>query len=213
MVWSVLVFDLKTESEWGEPGPPTAVPDIPDKLGPCMCTPRRHRCKFFRADPILRTSDTCFSLTEFRPVPWPDPNDRPTSFQFGAIAWQQGSCVGFQLLSLYGVLSHVGPMLRAGSAGSRGVACTRQGESWWVWLHSRLRSANQQAMERRASRLVGLGPPQHGNGAVAATAANLGRRTGPAGPAGCAASPTGVTLPSWMSAQGVLPSTRVCTPQ
>ncbi len=24
---SVLVFDLKTESEWGEPGPPTADPD------------------------------------------------------------------------------------------------------------------------------------------------------------------------------------------
>ena len=73
MVWFVLVFDLKTESEWGEPGPPTAVPDLPDQLGPCMCTPRRHRCKFFRDDPILRTSDTCFSLTEFRPVPWPDP--------------------------------------------------------------------------------------------------------------------------------------------
>lgn len=72
-LWSVLVFDLKTESEWGEPGPPTAVPDMPDKLGPCMCTPRRHRCKFFRDDPILRTSDTCFSLTEIRPVPWRDP--------------------------------------------------------------------------------------------------------------------------------------------
>jgi hypothetical protein len=28
---------------------------------------------FFRADPILRTSDTRFSLTEIRPVPWPDP--------------------------------------------------------------------------------------------------------------------------------------------
>ena len=69
----VLVFDLKTESERGEPGPPTAVPDLPDQLGPCMCTPRRHRYKFFRADPILRTSDTCFSVTEIRPVPWPDP--------------------------------------------------------------------------------------------------------------------------------------------
>jgi len=70
---SVLVFDLKTESEWGEPGPPTADQDHQDQLGPCMCTPRRHRCKFFRDDPILRTSDTCFSLTEIRPVPWPDP--------------------------------------------------------------------------------------------------------------------------------------------
>ncbi len=72
MVWSVLVlvFDLKTESEWGEPGPPTADQDHKDQLGPCMCTPRRHRCKFFRDDPILRTSDTCFSLTEIRPVPW-----------------------------------------------------------------------------------------------------------------------------------------------
>ena len=73
MVWSVLVFDLKTESEWGEPGPPTADQDHQDQLGPCMCTPRRHRCKFFRDDPILRTSDTCFSLTEIRPVPWRDP--------------------------------------------------------------------------------------------------------------------------------------------
>ena len=69
----LLVFDLKTESEWGEPGPPTADQDHQDQLGPCMCTPRRHRCKFFRADPILRTSDTCFSVTEFRPVPWPEP--------------------------------------------------------------------------------------------------------------------------------------------
>jgi hypothetical protein len=42
--WDELVFDLvKPESEWGEPGPPTAVPDLPDQLGPCMCTPRRHR--------------------------------------------------------------------------------------------------------------------------------------------------------------------------
>ena len=38
----VLVFDLKTESEWGEPGPPTADPDHPGQLGPCMCTPRRY---------------------------------------------------------------------------------------------------------------------------------------------------------------------------
>jgi len=72
---SVLVFDLKTESEWGEPGPPTSVPDLPDQLGPCMCAPRRHRYKFFRADPILRTSDTGLSVTEFPPVPWPDPQD------------------------------------------------------------------------------------------------------------------------------------------
>ena len=36
----VLVFDLNPESEWGEPGPPTA---DPGQLGPCMCTPRRHR--------------------------------------------------------------------------------------------------------------------------------------------------------------------------
>ena len=71
----VLVFDLKTESEWGEPGPPTAEQDHQDQLGPCMCAPRRHRYKFFRADPILRTSDTCFSLTEFRPVPWPEPTE------------------------------------------------------------------------------------------------------------------------------------------
>ena len=71
----VLVFDLKTESEWGEPGPPTADQDHQDQLGPCMCTPRRHHYKLFRADPILRTSDTCFSVTELeiRPVPWPDP--------------------------------------------------------------------------------------------------------------------------------------------
>ena len=76
LVWSVPVFDLKTESEWGEPGPPTADQDHQDQLGPCMCTPRRHRYKFFRADPILRTSDTCFSVTEFPPVPWPDPRKR-----------------------------------------------------------------------------------------------------------------------------------------
>ena len=38
----VLVFDLKTESEWGKPGQPTALPDLPDHLGPCMCTPRPH---------------------------------------------------------------------------------------------------------------------------------------------------------------------------
>ncbi len=69
----LLVFDLKAESEWGEPGPPTAMPDMPDKLGPCVCAPRRRCCRSFRADPILRTSDTCFSVTEFRPVPWPDP--------------------------------------------------------------------------------------------------------------------------------------------
>jgi hypothetical protein len=37
LVWSFLVFDLKTEPEWGEPGPPTVpVPDHPDQLGPCM---------------------------------------------------------------------------------------------------------------------------------------------------------------------------------
>ena len=73
----VLVFDLKTESEWGEPGPPTAEQDHQDQLGPCFCAPRRHRYKFFRADPILRTSDTCFSVTEIRPVPWPDPDSDP----------------------------------------------------------------------------------------------------------------------------------------
>jgi hypothetical protein len=52
LVWSVpvLVFDLKPESEWGEPGPPTAVPDLPDQLGPCT---RRHRygSRERRADP------------------------------------------------------------------------------------------------------------------------------------------------------------------
>jgi hypothetical protein len=36
-------FDLKNGAEWGEPGPPTAVPDMPNKLGPCMCRLRRHR--------------------------------------------------------------------------------------------------------------------------------------------------------------------------
>ena len=30
--WDELVFDLvKPESEWGEPGPPTVVPDLPDQ--------------------------------------------------------------------------------------------------------------------------------------------------------------------------------------
>ena len=38
----VLVFDLKTESEWGKPGQPTALPDLPDHLGPCMRAPRPH---------------------------------------------------------------------------------------------------------------------------------------------------------------------------
>ncbi len=41
MVWSVLVFDLKTESEWGEPGPPTAVPDVPDKRSVHEASPLR----------------------------------------------------------------------------------------------------------------------------------------------------------------------------
>ena len=39
LVWSVLVFDLKTESEWGKPGQPTAFADHADHLGPCMRTP------------------------------------------------------------------------------------------------------------------------------------------------------------------------------
>ena len=38
----VLVFDLKTKSEWGKPGQPTALPDLPDQIGPCMRTPRPH---------------------------------------------------------------------------------------------------------------------------------------------------------------------------
>ncbi len=71
--WYLFDLLIKTESEWGEPGPPTVDQDHQGQLDPCMCTPRRRRCKFFRADPILRTSDTCFSLTEIRPVPWPDP--------------------------------------------------------------------------------------------------------------------------------------------
>jgi hypothetical protein len=50
-------------------------------------------------------------------------------------------------------------MLRAGSTSSRGVACTRLGASWGGWLHSRLRSANQHAMERRASRFSRLRAP------------------------------------------------------
>ena len=61
--FSVLVFDLKTESEWGKPGQPTALPDLPDHLGPCMRAPRPHSDRVFHADPILRTPDTCFSVT------------------------------------------------------------------------------------------------------------------------------------------------------
>ena len=63
---------VRNSFEWGEPGPPTADQDHQDQLGPCMCTPRRYRYKSYRADPILRTSDTCFSVTELPTVPWPD---------------------------------------------------------------------------------------------------------------------------------------------
>jgi hypothetical protein len=69
------------------------------------------------------------------------------------------------------------------------LASSRLGASWVGSNHVYVLPISRQWRGRHHVS-VGLGPPQHGNGAVAATAANLGRRTGLAGPAGCAASPT-----------------------
>ncbi len=77
LVGTVTVLDLKTESEWGEPGPP-AVPNVPSKLGPCT---RRHRggSGEHRDGPhqatMLRASSTVFGVTEIRSVPWPAGGD------------------------------------------------------------------------------------------------------------------------------------------